>query len=58
MSTPNDSQRLHTKIVKDLDSHQEYLSSNTEIKEFDSTSKDDTVEDIIIYNKILDHIQN
>ena len=43
------------KIIKVLDSHQDYLNSNAVLKEF---VVDDTVEEIMSYNEILDHMQN
>ena len=58
MSIPEDSQRLRAKIVKSSHSHQENLSSDAVLKEFVVRSKDDTVEEIMSCNEILDHIQN
>ena len=55
MSARKDSQRLRVKIVKVLDSHQDYLNSNAVLKEF---VVDDTVEEIMSCNEILDHMQN
>ena len=58
MSTINDIQSLLTKIAKDLDSYQDDLNSNYVLKAFIATSKDNTVEEIMRHNEILDHEQN
>ena len=46
------------KIVKALDSRRYGLSSNSILKYFAVTPKDDTIEEIMHCNKILDRIQN
>ena len=58
INTPEDNQRLGLKIVKTLDSHQCDLNDDPSLKELIVTSKDDSVEDIMSYNTILDHIQS
>ena len=58
MSTPEDSQRLLAKILKALNSHKDDLNSNHALKYFAVTSKDDSFEEIMSNNEILDHIQN
>ena len=58
MSTPNDSQHLCVNICKALEYHQDGLKSNTTLKEFVFTLKCNTVEEVMRFNKILDHMQN
>ena len=58
MGTSEDRERILMKIAKDLDSYQDDLNSNRALKEFFFTAKDDTIEEIMICNDILDHIQN
>ena len=58
INTPEDNQRLHLKTVKALDTHQDGLNDGPVLKEFLVTSKDDTTEDVMRYNEILDHIQS
>ena len=58
VNTPEDNRRLRLKIVKALDSHQDDLNDDPVSKEFIFTSKYDTVEDVMIYNRILDHVQS
>ena len=58
MSMHEDSQCLCAKIVNSLNSHKNYLNSNPVIKDLVAISKDDTVEDIMRRNEILDYIQN
>ena len=48
VSTPEDIQCLRVKPFKALDSHQDDFNSNPELEEFVVTSKDDTVEEIMI----------
>ena len=58
VSSPKENQHLHTKTFKTLDFHQDNMNSNTVLKDFVVIFKDETVEEIMSYNKILDHIQN
>ena len=57
MSTPEDNQSLRLKIIKDIDSHQDDLNFDPALKQFIVNSKDDTLEDIMSHNEILDQIQ-
>ena len=57
-STPEDVQRLRLNSFKALESHQDDLNVDSALKEFIFTSKNDTVEEFMSYNEILDHIQS
>ena len=57
-SKPEDIPRICVKIVEASDSQDKDLNSNPELKDFIVTSKDDTEENIMSYNEILDNTQN
>ena len=58
LSAPKCNQRLRLKIFKALHTHQDALKNDPVLKEFIVIYKDDTVEEIMYYNEILDHIQS
>ena len=56
--TDEDGQRLRSNASKVLDDQEGYLKSNHAREEFMRTYNDDTAEEIMSYNEILDHPQN
>ena len=51
-----DGQRLRARIVKAIDDYEGDLQRDSSRMKFICSTKDDTVEDVFTYNKILDHI--
>ena len=58
LPTEEDGQRLHVKIVKAIETHDDELDKNSARREFICSTKDDQVEEILTCNEILELIED